>query len=74
LGDAGYQVRTTPPGDGIKEWSVIASGDPDALDIATAEDEGFIPLAEALGGEYDGNEIRSVRSSGTALTLPVHRR
>ena len=48
--------------------------DPDALDIATAEDEGFIPLAEALGGEYDGNEIRSVRSSGTALTLPVHRR
>ena len=57
LGDAGYQVRTTPPGDGIKEWSVIASGDPDALDIATAEDEGFIPLAEALGGEYDGNEI-----------------
>jgi hypothetical protein len=57
LSDAGYQVQTTPPGDGIKEWSVIASGDPDALDIATAEDEGFIPLAEELGGEYDGNEI-----------------
>jgi hypothetical protein len=57
LSDAGYQVQTTPPGDGIKEWSVIASGDPDALDIATAEDEGFIPLAQELAGEYDGNEI-----------------
>jgi hypothetical protein len=57
LSDAGYQVQTSPPGDGIKEWSVIASGDPDAPDIATAEDEGFIPLAEELGGEYDGNEI-----------------
>jgi hypothetical protein len=57
LSDAGYQVQTTPPGDGITEWSVIASGDPDALDVATAEDEGFIPLAKELGGEYDGNEI-----------------
>ncbi len=54
---AGYQVKTTAPGGGISEWSVIAEGWPDALDIAIAEDEGFIPLAESLGGEFDGNEL-----------------
>lgn len=57
LSDAGYQVQTTPPGDGIEQWSVIATGEPDSLDIATAEDQGFIPLAQELAGEYDGNEI-----------------
>jgi hypothetical protein len=57
LSDAGYRVQTLPPGDGIDEWGVVAEGNPDALDIATAEDDGFIPLAEDLGGEYDGHEI-----------------
>lgn len=35
---------------------MIATGTPHALDLAEAEDTGFIPLAEELGGEYDGNE------------------
>ncbi len=57
LTDAGYGVRVTPPDEVIAEWGVIATGTPDALDLVTAEEEGFIPLAEEFGAEYDGNEI-----------------
>jgi hypothetical protein len=52
----GYAVRTTAPGGGIAEWSVIATGEPQSPDIATAEDA-FEPWALGRDGEYDGNEV-----------------
>jgi hypothetical protein len=56
LEDKGYAAKVTPPDAQIAQWSVIASGVPDTLDVATADDL-FAPWAAALGGEYDGHEI-----------------
>lgn len=56
LRSSGYAVRTMAPGGGIAEWSVVATGEPQSPDIATAEDA-FEPWALARDGEYDGNEV-----------------
>ena len=56
LDGKGYAVNVTPPDTEIREWSVIALGVPDTLDVATADDL-FEPWAAGLGGEYDGHEI-----------------
>lgn len=56
LRQKGYKARVTAPDDQIREWSVVAEGTPNTIDVSSAEDS-MGPWAEALGGEYDGNEI-----------------
>lgn len=52
----GYRVRTVPPADDVKDWSVIAEGTPDGPDLKAAAGR-FRPWAAARDGKYDGHVV-----------------